>query len=130
MKNLTTLIGRVLLAHIFVLAGISKITAYAATQGYMANAGVPGGLLPLVIAVELGGGLALILGWFTGLSALALAGFSIVAALLFHGNYHDQMQLLMLMKDFSMAGGLLILAVHGPGDWSVENWSSRPGNVD
>ena len=68
-------IGRVLIALIFIVAGYGKIGGYEATQGYMAAMGVPGGLLPLVIILELGGGILLILGLFTRYIAVALAGF-------------------------------------------------------
>jgi len=114
------LAGRILLALMFLLAGISKITGYAGTAGYMASAGVPGALLPLVIALEVGGALAIIVGFQTRLVALALAGFSIVAAALFHSNFADQMQMTMFLKNVSVAGGFLILAANGPGALSLD----------
>ncbi len=114
------LAGRILLALMFLLAGISKITGYAGTAAYMASAGVPGALLPLVIALEVGGALAIIVGFQTRLVALALAGFSIVAAALFHSNFADQMQMTMFLKNVSVAGGFLILAANGPGAWSLD----------
>lgn len=120
MKNVVDVIARVFLAHIFVLAGISKIGGYAATQGYMQSMGVPGMLLPLVIALEIGGGLALIVGFQTQLAALALAGFSIIAAAIFHHNFANQMQSIMFMKDVAMSGGLLLLVIHGAGDFSID----------
>ena len=120
MDKYQTLIGRVLLAHIFLLAGISKITGYAGTQGYMESMGVPGMLLPLVILLEIGGALALIVGWQTKWAAWALAAFSIIAALVFHSNFTDQMQSILFMKNLAMAGGLLVLAAHGPGSLSLE----------
>src|SRR5512139_2227470 len=86
------LAGRALIAAIFVISGWGKISAYAATQAYMASAGVPGALLPLVIALELGGGIAIALGLFTRPIALLLAGFSLVSALLFHGAPEQQIQ--------------------------------------
>lgn len=112
MDKTLNLVGRLLMAQIFLIAGFGKITGYAGTQGYMEAMGVPGALLPLVIALEVGGGLALVLGLQTRLAALALAGFSIVSALLFHNNLADQTQMIMFMKNFAMAGGLLILAGH------------------
>ncbi len=125
MEKSATLIGRVLLAHIFLLAGISKITGYEATAGWMEAMGVPGILLPAVILLEIGGGLALILGWHARLAALALAGFSIVAALIFHTDFADQMQMIMFMKNFAMAGGLLYIAALGAGAWSLDARSSH-----
>ena len=73
-QNLAVVLGRVLIAAIFLIAGLGKITGYAATQGYMASMGVPGALLPLVIALEVGGALAIIVGWRTRLVAFLLAG--------------------------------------------------------
>src|SRR3546814_174818 len=84
-KPYSDLLGRILIAGLFVMAGWGKITGYAGTQQYMAAMGVPGGLLPLVIALELGGDIAIVLGLFTRPIALLLAGFSIAAAFLFHG---------------------------------------------
>jgi putative oxidoreductase len=114
------LAGRILISTIFVLSGFSKITGYAGMQGYMESQGVPGALLPLVIATELGGGILIVLGLWTRLAALALAGFSILAALLFHANFADQMQMIMFMKNFAMAGGFLFLVAHGAGALSLD----------
>lgn len=126
MTKLTTLVGRILMAQIFVLAGLGKLGAgYAGTQGYMAAMGVPGMLLPLVILLELGGGLALIVGYKTRLVAWALAVFSIVAALIFHHKLSDQIQMIMFMKNFAMAGGLLLLAEHGAGFYSLDRLFKR-----
>ena len=72
--------------------------------------GIPGGLLPLVILLEIGGALALIVGWQQRWAALALAGFSVIAAAVFHTNFGDQMQMIMFMKNLAIAGGLLVLA--------------------
>ena len=126
MSNITVLIGRILLAHIFVLAGLNKIGAgYAGTQAYMEAMGVPGMLLPLVILLELGGGLALIAGYKTRLVCWALAAFTIVAALIFHNKLSDQLQMIMFMKNFAMAGGLLVLAEHGAGLYSLDRIFKR-----
>ncbi|WP_432455324.1 MULTISPECIES: DoxX family protein [unclassified Agarivorans] len=114
-------LGRLLLALMFVLSGFGKIGAYAGTQGYMEAMGVPGALLPLVIALELVGGLAIVVGWNTRIVAFLLAGFSVVAALLFHGNVDDQMQMILFMKNISVAGGFLLLVAHGAGAYSLDN---------
>ena len=116
----TQLSGRVLMSIIFIMAGISKIGAYAGTQGYMESMGVPGAMLPLVIALEIGGGLAILLGWQTRISAFLLAGFSVLSALIFHADFGDQMQSILFMKNLAMAGGLLMLVAHGAGSWSID----------
>jgi putative oxidoreductase len=121
MEKLSQLVARIFLGHIFLIAGISKIGAYAGTQGYMEAMGVPGALLPLVILLEIGGGLAIIVGWKARWAAIALAGFSVVAAAIFHNNFSDQIQMIMFMKNFAMAGGFLLLAVHGAGAYSLDN---------
>ena len=116
----TRMTGRVLMSAIFVMAGISKLGSYAATQGYMESMGVPGILLPLVILLELGGGLAVLLGWQTRISAFLLAGFCIVSALIFHASFGDQMQSILFMKNLAMAGGFLFLVADGAGAWSLD----------
>ena len=104
----------------FVGAGLDKIGAYAGTQGYMESMGIPGGLLPLVIALEIGAGLAVMLGVGARLGALALAGFTLAAAFVFHADFADQMQSILFMKNVAIAGGLILLAANGPGAWSVD----------
>lgn len=121
MDKVSQLVARVFLGHIFLLAGISKIGAYEGTQGYMDAMGVPGMLLPLVILLEIGGGLAIIAGWKTKWAALALAGFSVVAAALFHNNFGDQMQMILFMKNIAIAGGLMLLVSNGAGAYSLDN---------
>ncbi len=122
--DLVSLIARLLIAPIFILAGIEKITGYAGSAGYMESYGLPGILLPAAIAVELGGGLAVLLGIFSRLAALALAGFCIVAAAIFHTAWSGdvgQMQQIMFMKNLAMAGGLLLLFANGPGRYAVKD---------
>jgi len=114
------LTGRVLMSAIFIMAGINKMTAYAGTQGYMEGMGVPGALLPLVILLEVGGGLAVLLGWQTRLAAFLLAGFSVLSALIFHANFGDQTQTILFMKNLAMAGGLLFLVAGPAHDWSID----------
>ncbi len=125
MEKATTLVGRILLGHIFLLAGISKIGSYAGTQGYMEAMGVPGMLLPLVILLEIGGGLALIVGFQARITASLLAGFSIISAIIFHANIEDQMQSIMFMKNFAIAGGLLFITAFGAGSWSIDAYRSN-----
>jgi putative oxidoreductase len=120
MNTVSLLVGRILLAIIFLLAGISKISAYSGTGAYMASMGVSASLLPLVIALEIGGALALIIGWQTRWVAYALAAFSLVAALMFHFSPGDQMQMIMFMKNIGIVGGFILLAATGPGALSVD----------
>lgn len=121
MNKTNQVVARVLLGHIFLLAGISKIGAYAGTQGYMEAMGIPGALLPLVILLEIGGGLSIIAGFQTRLVAYALAAFSVVSAVIFHSNFGDQTQMIMFMKNFAIAGGFMLLASHGSGAYSLDN---------
>lgn len=119
------LTGRVFLATIFLLSGLNKIGQYEGTQAYMAAAGVPGSLLPLVIVLEVAGALAISLGWQTRIAAWLLAGFTLLAGLLFHTNGQDQMTLILLMKNIAISGGFLVLAAHGAGAWSVDARQAR-----
>lgn len=114
-------IGRVLISAIFLVSGISKVSAYAATQGYMAAMGVPGEALPLVIAFEVAASIGIIIGLQTRVFALALAGFSLVTAVLFHRELGDQTQFIMFMKNIAIAGGFLFLAANGPGALALDN---------
>ncbi|MBV8062009.1 MAG: DoxX family protein [Nevskia sp.] len=118
-KPVSDLVGRVLIALLFVLSGWSKIAGYAGTQAYMQSAHVPGGLLPLVILVELGGGLAIVLGLYTRYVAAVLAGFAIVTGFLFHGGA-DQVSQIMFMKNVAIAGGFLFLVANGAGKLSLD----------
>jgi len=121
MNKYSSVIARILLAHIFIMAGMNKIMGYAGTQGYMEAMGVPGMLLPLVILVEVGAGLALLVGWQTRWAAYSLAGFTVVSAIIFHSNFADQVQMIMFMKNMAITGGLLLLAEHGAGAFSMDN---------
>lgn len=116
---LLSVTARALMALIFILAGVSKVTGYDGTAGYMASMGVPAALLPLVIAVELGGGLALLAGFQTRLVAGVLAGFCVISGLIFHSGA-DQMQQILLMKNLAMAGGLLAFVRTGAGAASLD----------
>ena len=122
-QSLAAPAGRILISLIFVVSGISKLGNFSGTQGYMESVGVPGMLLPIVIAVELLGSLAIILGWHTRIAAFLLAGFSLVSAVLFHANFGDQMQMIMFMKNLALAGGFLMLVSLGAGPWSIDNRS-------
>jgi putative oxidoreductase len=112
--------GRVLISAMFVMAGLTKIGGYAGTQAYMESQGVSGMLLPLVILLETGGGLAVIVGWQTRIFAFLLAGFCLLAALVFHLDFGDQMQSILFMKNLGLAGGFLFLVANGAGALSLD----------
>lgn len=127
LSDLAAPLGRLLLAQIFVIAGFQKITGYAGTQGYMEAMGVPGALLPLVILTEIGGGLALVLGWKTRIVAFLLAGFTLLSGFLFHylpgldaTGMEAQGQMINFMKNVSIAGGMLMIVSMGAGAFSLD----------
>jgi putative oxidoreductase len=115
------LLARVLLAAIFLLSGLAKLADPAGTAAYVASAGLPAPQLGAwgAALVETLGGLALITGYRARPAALALAGFSVVAALFFHNKLADQNQMIHFMKNFAIAGGLLQLAITGPGRFAL-----------
>lgn len=125
MNSVLSLLGRIGLSTIFIITGLQKIAGYAGTQQYMESVGVPGVLLPLVIALEVGGGLAVLTGTFTRWAALALAAFSLSAALLFHADFGDNAQAISFWKNVGLAGGFLALAAGTPGAYSIDAWLRR-----
>lgn len=125
MNATLSLLGRIGLSLLFIISGWGKISGYAGTQQYMEAMGVPGALLPLVILLELGGGLAIAAGLFSRWVALALAGFSVATALVFHANFGDAMQAINFWKNVGMAGGFLLLAAQGAGAFSLDALISR-----
>ena len=125
LQNTAELAGRIMLATIFLLSGIGKVSAYAGTAGYMASMGVPGLLLPLVIATEVLGATAIIVGYRTRVTAFLLAGFTLLAALIFHHNLADQVQMIMFLKNVAITGAFLLLVVHGAGSWSLDSKFGR-----
>jgi putative oxidoreductase len=127
LQSTTVLVGRILLGLIFVLSGFAKISGFDGTAGYIASKGLP---LPqlvaaLTIVVELGGGLALIAGLYTRQVVVVLAGFTLLAGVIFHNFWAmpepEQMaQQINFMKNLSIAGGMLVLAAFGPGRLSLD----------
>jgi len=87
--------------------------------------GVPSFLLPLVILTEVIGGLFIILGWKTKYAALALAGFSVFSAILFHADFSNKAEMTHFMKNIAIAGGFLTLFVHGPGSFALDNLANK-----
>lgn len=117
--------GRILLASLFLLSGLSKLTSYGATAGYMAATGVSAALLPIVIATEVLGSVAIIVGWQTRIAAFLLAGFTVLAAALFHNHFGDQTQMIMFLKDVSITGAFLMLVANGAGPLSLDYRRAR-----
>lgn len=118
---LASLFARLLISAIFILAGAEKITGYQGTVQYMESFGIPGILLPAVIALELAGGLMILFGLFSRYAALALAFFCVVSGLVFHSNFADPVQLVMFLKNLAIAGGLLLLSANGPGAYAIRD---------
>ena len=121
LQAFSALLGRLFLAIIFIQSGLSKMSDYAATQDYMDAMGVSAAMLPLVIALEVVSGIAIVIGFKARLVALAMAGFSLLSALLFHTNFSDQTQTIMLMKNIAIAGGFLMIVAHGAGAYALDN---------
>jgi len=120
LENALLLLGRLLLAAIFLHEGVTLITGYAAASAYMAKSGVPAILLAPTIAVQLGAGLMIAAGWKTRCGALALALFCLTTAVLFHTNFGVRNELLHFEKDLAIAGGMLVLMARGAGRWSLD----------
>ena len=123
------LLGRVLLCLLFLIAGLIKIGTYAEMVAYMSSHGVPAVLLPAVIATETLGALAVALGWKTRVVAFLLAGYSLLTAQIFHHDFSDQGQMLMFLKNVSIAGGFLLLFANGAGPISLDARRKR-GSTD
>lgn len=114
------LAGRVLLASLFVIEAVDKLWDTGGALRYMAAHGLPAALLPPAIAVELGCGLAIMLGWRTRIAAFLLAGFCCLTALIFHADLAQRAQQIQLEKDLALAGALLILAARGAGRLAID----------
>ena len=117
------LAGRFLMVLLFLLSGLGKLGAYGSTAAYMSATGVPSALLPAVIATEVLGALAIILGWRTRVVAFLLAVFSLLPAVAFHRNFTDQTQMIMFLKNLSISGGFLLLVANGAGALSLDQRS-------
>ncbi len=119
LRDAGLLAGRCLLVFLFLHEGWSILGNFAGAGAYMQKSGVPSLLLPAVIALQIGGGLLIAAGFMTRLAALLFAAFCVLTAILFHWQFADRNQLLHFQKDFSIAGGFLVLACCGPGNWSI-----------
>ncbi|POT98947.1 DoxX family protein [Escherichia sp. ESNIH1] len=120
LEDVGILVARILMPILFITAGWGKITGYAGTQQYMEAMGVPGFMLPLVILLEFGGGLAILFGLLTRTTALITAVFTLLTAFLFHSNFAEGVNSIMFMKNLTIAGGFLLLGITGPGAFSID----------
>jgi putative oxidoreductase len=122
-NNIILLIARVLLSVIFILSGFQKFGTIEGTAGYIASIGLPAANpLAWVSAIfEAGAGIAILIGFQTRYAAYLLAAFCLFTGLVFHLEPADQTQMIMLMKNFALAGGFLALSVAGPGNYSVDH---------
>jgi putative oxidoreductase len=127
MNSYLPFIGRVLIGLPFAMSGLSKLAAYGLTTEKIAAVGLPFPSLAFAVAVELGGGLLLVLGYRVRPVALALAVFSVLTAVAFHSNFADQNQMIHFLKNVMMAGGLLQVAAFGAGAISIERWRRKGG---
>jgi putative oxidoreductase len=114
--TIATIAGRVLLAMLFALAGIAKLTGPQPFIAHMAEHRVPAVLLPAVAAFELGAGAALLIGWQLPIAAGALALFCLATAFVFHFNFTEKAERTLFFKDMALAGGLIVIAA---GEWPV-----------
>ena len=125
--SLLALAGRILLAFMFILAGLSKLGDISGTMAYTASGGLPGFMAFPAIAIELGGGLAVLVGWQTRWAALLLAFFCVVAGYFFHflpaqalSGMEQMGQMINFQKNLAIAGGFLVLAAFGAGRLSLD----------
>lgn len=119
LQSAVSLVGRVLLASIFIVSGLPKLFHYADAAAYLAGFGIPAAALPVIIAVELGCGVAVLLGVLTRTASLLLAVLAVATAMTFHRNIGVDAELINFMKNIAIAGGLLQLVAYGPGRWAV-----------
>jgi len=121
-SSVTILLGRILLAVIFLLSGFGKLTAISGTAAYFGGLGLP---LPTVTAVVVGliellGGLAVLVGFQTRIAAVVLAVFTVATGLVAHTGWADQMQMIQFLKNLAITGGFLLLASSGAGAYSID----------
>lgn len=120
MTPTTTLVARILLAVLFIAAGLGKLADVDGFAGYLAYGGIPAIFTWPAIAFEILGGVAILVGFQTRIVALAFAVFCFVTGALFHFDPADQMQMTNLMKNLGLAGGFLLLAMQGAGALSLD----------
>lgn len=120
LKTYSPLIARLFIGGFFLLAGVGKVADIAGTAGYIQSVGLPGFLAWPAAIFEIVLGLALIVGYQTRIAALAGAAFCLFTAVVFHNNFADQMQMIMFLKNFSIAGAFLMFFAHGAGKLALD----------
>ena len=118
LQDILALVGRAFLAYLFIVAGWGKIGSYAGTAAFMESKGLPGELLGLVILLELGGGLAILVGFQTRVISLFLVVFNIASGFMFHGAPAEATN---FMKNIGLAGGYIYLICYGAGRLSIDH---------
>ena len=121
LKSTAELAARLLLAAVFLYSAIAKAHNYHGVAAHMSSHGVPGTLLPLVLATEVLFPIAIIMGWKTGIAAFLLLGYSLLAAVIFHHNFGNPKELLAFFEDLGLIAALLLLLVHGAGPLSLDH---------
>jgi len=119
--HIIEVLGRIFLSAIFLISGVSKIFNYEGMIQYMENFGVPEYLAIPAIILEILFPLLIVIGYQTKIAALVMATFTIVVAIIFHTHFADQMQFVSFFKNIAIAGGFLIVYVHGPGKFSIDH---------
>ena len=118
--HIVEVIGRIFLSVLFLFNGIAKIFDYEGTIEYMENFGVPGYLITPAITIEILFPILLIIGYKTRLSAIVLASFTILLAVIFHTDFSNPIQLTQFLKNFAIAGGFIMIFVYGPDKYSID----------
>ena len=125
LSGLFAVIGRIMLALIFIVSGAVKLTDVEATGAYMATVGLPANLALPVALLEVVGGIMIVLGIFTRLTALAFAAFCLLTALLFHRETADPEQAAAALKNIALAGGFFCLFAYDQKSWSFDAYRAR-----
>lgn len=127
LEKFAELAARIMIATLFLISGVRLLRHYGETTAFMDSAGMPGELLPVVIALKIGGALALAVGWRTRLTSFLLAGFTLLAGIVFHAELDDPQQSTHFLKNVAIAGGLLLLVARGAGSFGLDGRERRAG---
>ena len=120
MSNIFDLLGRVLISSLFLISAYNKLFSIDGTMGWMEGYGVPGLLIYPTIVLEIILPLFVIVGYKARISSALLAIFCILTAFIFHFDFSEQIQLILFLKNISLAGGFLFIVANGTKDWSID----------